>query len=117
MRPGGIYLDSYGANGDNQFWNMLLCLAGLEAWLQLPINDSTYGEDIVLKANEWHASLVPVCMGAGYQPGGVHLVARSILAIHSLRHQGFRSAGQLTDVFGHLQGLMFAHTSPCHWCR
>ncbi|CAD7696634.1 unnamed protein product [Ostreobium quekettii] len=84
---------------------MLLCLAALEAWLQLPIDDNTYGEDIVLKANDWHASLVPDCMGAKYRPGGVYLVARSILAIHRWRHQRVRSAG-------HLQGLMFCTHQP-----
>ncbi len=38
-------------------------------------------------ANDWHASLVPVYLAAKYRPHGVYENARSVLAIHNLRHQ------------------------------
>ncbi len=46
-----------------------------------------YGEDVVFVANDWHASLLPVYLAAKYRPYGVYRNARSILAIHNLRHQ------------------------------
>lgn len=38
-------------------------------------------------ANDWHTSLIPVYLAAKYRPHGVYKRARSILAIHNLRHQ------------------------------
>ena len=38
-------------------------------------------------ANDWHAALLPVYLAAKYRPYGVYKAARSILAIHNLRHQ------------------------------
>ena len=70
-----------------QFRYTLLCLAGLEAPLQLEIEGSTYGDDCIFIANDWHASMVPVYLAAKYRPGGVYNKARSVLAIHNLRHQ------------------------------
>lgn len=70
-----------------QFRYWLLCLAALEAPLHLEINGSVYGEDIVFLANDWHAGLVPVYLAAKYRSAGVYKDARSILAIHNLRHQ------------------------------
>ena len=70
-----------------QFRYTLLCLAGLEAPLQLEIEGSTYGDDCIFIANDWHASMVPVYLAAKYRPGGVYNNARSVLAIHNLRHQ------------------------------
>lgn len=87
-RPGGIYSDDYGVYGDNQFRFWLLCLAALEAPLLLEINGSVYGEDVVFLANDWHAALVPVYLAAKYRPSGVYKDARSILAIHNIKHQG-----------------------------
>lgn len=138
-RPGGLYSDTHGAYGDNQFRFALLTLAALEApfHLELPMppqqwdppQPSTaplpaatatpadadaapgtqaataaseapatlapagppmakYGEDVVFVANDWHASLLPVYLAAKYRPYGVYRNARSILAIHNLRHQG-----------------------------
>ena len=70
-----------------QFRYTLLCLAGLEAPLQLEIEGSAYGDDCIFIANDWHASMVPVYLAAKYRPGGVYNNARSVLAIHNLRHQ------------------------------
>jgi len=71
-----------------QFRFMLLALAGLEAPLQLPLGDKgLYGEDCVFVANDWHAALVPVYLAAKYRPHGVYSNARSVMAIHNLRHQ------------------------------
>eukprot|EP00879_Flechtneria_rotunda_P017220 GHRR01018041.1.p1 GENE.GHRR01018041.1~~GHRR01018041.1.p1 ORF type:complete len:421 (+),score=103.09 GHRR01018041.1:241-1503(+) len=72
-----------------QFRFMLLCLAGTEAPLQLPLGEKElYGQDCVFIANDWHAALVPVYLAAKYRPHGVYTNARSIMAIHNLRHQG-----------------------------
>ncbi|CAL8470831.1 g10373 [Coccomyxa elongata] len=87
-RPGGLYADAFGVYGDNQYRYTLLCLAGLEAPLQLQIEGSTYGDDCIFIANDWHAAMVPVYLAAKYRPGGVYGSARSVLAIHNLRHQG-----------------------------
>ncbi|KAF8061313.1 SS1 [Scenedesmus sp. PABB004] len=88
-RPGGIYADKHGVYGDNQFRYMLLSLAGLEAPLNLPLGpDGLYGQDCVFIANDWHAALVPVYLAAKYRPHGVYERARSVMAIHNLRHQG-----------------------------
>lgn len=70
-----------------QYRYTLLCLAGLEAPLQLQIEGSTYGDDCIFIANDWHAAMVPVYLAAKYRPGGVYGSARSVLAIHNLRHQ------------------------------
>ncbi len=70
-----------------QYRYTLLCLAALEAPLQLAISGSTYGDDCIFIANDWHASMVPVYLAAKYRPGGVYGSARSVLAIHNLRHQ------------------------------
>ena len=53
---------------------------------------SLYGEECVFVANDWHAALLPVLLAAKYRTHGVYKAARSILAIHNLRHQ----AGVLT---------------------
>jgi starch synthase len=67
---------------------MLLALAALEAPLQLPLGDKgLYGEDCVFMANDWHASMVPVYLAAKYRAHGVYKNARSVMAIHNLRHQ------------------------------
>lgn len=67
---------------------MLLALAGLEAPLQLPLGEKgLYGEDCVFIANDWHAALVPVYLAAKYRAHGVYKHARSVMAIHNLRHQ------------------------------
>nr|QKY15138.1 soluble starch synthase (SS) [Polytomella parva] len=112
-RPGGLYADKFGVYGDNQFRFTLLCLAALEAPfhlnlpLSLPLLDhqnlnstdpgalsdgerphSRYGQDVVFVANDWHAALVPVYLAAKYRPHGVYKDARSVVAIHNLRHQG-----------------------------
>ncbi len=88
QRVGGLYADAFGVYGDNQFRYALLCLAGLEAPLHLSLAGRPYGQDCVFIANDWHASLVPVYLVAKYRPAGVYADARSILAIHNLRHQG-----------------------------
>lgn len=70
-----------------QYRFMLMCLAALEAPLNLPVNGSLYGEEVTFVANDWHAALVPVYLASKYRPHGVYTSARSILAIHNLRHQ------------------------------
>jgi starch synthase len=66
----------------------LLCLAALEAPLQLPLQGSLYGEDCIFIANDWHAAMTPIYLAAKYRKNGVYKDARSVLAIHNLRHQG-----------------------------
>ena len=65
----------------------LLCLAALEAPLHVTLGGSTYGQECIFVANDWHASLVPVYLAAKFRAGGTFLGARSVLAIHNLRHQ------------------------------
>ena len=69
----------------------VLCLAALEAALQLDLGGSSYGNDCIFVANDWHASLVPVYLAAKFRPGGALLGSRSVLAIHNLRHQVSRA--------------------------
>jgi starch synthase len=109
-RPGGLYADDHGVYGDNQFRYMLLCLAGLEAPLQLPLGErGLYGQDCVFIANDWHAALVPVYLAAKYRPHGVYSNARSVMAIHNLRHQGvyppstYESLGLPAEWYGALE--------------
>lgn len=84
-----------------QFRFMLLSLAGLEAPLQLPLGEKgLYGQDCVFIANDWHSALVPVYLAAKYRPHGVYTKARSIMAIHNLRHQVSASAGASTVKIG-----------------
>lgn len=80
-----------------QFRYMLLSLAGLEAPLQLPLGEKgLYGQDCVFVANDWHSALVPVYLAAKYRPYGVYTNARSVMAIHNLRHQvRVRGTGRL----------------------
>lgn len=113
MRPGGIYGDENGEYGDNQWRFCLLSHAALEAplLLQLPTNaaavdgggavptpTSTYGEDVVFVANDWHAGLVPVLLASHYRRYGVYQPARCILAIHNLKHQGVYSPGSFATL-------------------
>lgn len=65
----------------------LLCLAALEAPLQLPLSGSLYGTDITFIANDWQAALVSVYLAGKFRPYGTYKEARSIIAIHNLRHQ------------------------------
>jgi len=62
-------------------------MAALEAPLQLPLNGSIYGTQMTFVANDWQAALVPVFLASKFRPHGVYTDARSIVAIHNLRHQ------------------------------
>jgi len=100
-RPGGFYADADGAYGDNQFRFSLLCLAALEAPLVLRAlqpGKGAYGQDCVFMANDWHAALVPVYLAAKYRPHGVYAGARSVVAIHNLRHQGVFPPGSFRQL-------------------
>ncbi|KAK3241616.1 hypothetical protein CYMTET_48637 [Cymbomonas tetramitiformis] len=88
QRPGSIYGNVHGEYGDNQFRYTILCMAAIEAALQVPCGGAAYGDNVMFVCNDWHAALVPVYLAAKYRPGGVMLGARSILAVHNLRHQG-----------------------------
>ena len=61
-------------------------------------------QDITFIANDWHSALVPVYLAAKYRPHGVFTGARSVLAIHNLRHQGVFPPHTFNDL-----GL------PPHW--
>ncbi|XP_010915973.1 soluble starch synthase 1, chloroplastic/amyloplastic isoform X2 [Elaeis guineensis] len=91
-RAGNPYGDRYGAFGDNQFRYTLLCYAACEAPLVLTLGGYMYGQNCLFLVNDWHASLVPVLLGAKYRPHGVYKDARSILVIHNLAHQGVEAA-------------------------
>ncbi|CAG9461329.1 unnamed protein product [Pedinophyceae sp. YPF-701] len=98
-RPGGLYGDVFGPFGDNQWRYKTLCLAALEAPLLLDVpGRGRYGEDCVFVANDWHAAMVPVYLAAKYRAHGVYQSARSILAIHNLRHQGVFPPGTFKDL-------------------
>ena len=77
-----------------QYRYTLLCIAALEAPLQLEINGKPYGDDCLFIANDWHASMVPVYLAAKYRAGGIYQSARAVLAIHNLRHQVLISQGR-----------------------
>ncbi|KAI3853179.1 hypothetical protein MKX03_008269 [Papaver bracteatum] len=108
-RPGNPYGDVHGAYGDNQFRFALLCHAACEAPLVLPLGGFTYGEKCLFLANDWHAGLVPVLLGAKYRSHGVYKDARSIIIIHNLAHQGvepaitFKNLGLPADWYGALE--------------
>ncbi|KAG1679851.1 hypothetical protein FOA52_012765 [Chlamydomonas sp. UWO 241] len=103
-RAGGMYADKNGAYDDNVFRFSLLSLAGLEAPLLLELqkgqgaDKTTYGEDCLFMANDWHTALVPVYLAAKYRPHGVYAKARSILAIHNLCHQGVFPPNKFEDL-------------------
>nr|AJG44455.1 soluble starch synthase [Lilium davidii var. unicolor] len=97
-RPGNPYGDANGAFGDNQFRFTLLSHAACEAPLVLPLGGYTYGENCLFLVNDWHASLVPVLLGAKYRTHGVYKNARSILVIHNLAHQGVEAATTYQDL-------------------
>ena len=94
-----------------QYRYTLLCIAALEAPLQLEINGKTYGDDCVFIANDWHASMVPVYLAAKYRAGGVYQSARAVLAIHNLRHQVLISHGTYPSLTLHY--LQHAHAGTC----
>ena len=93
-RKGGLYGDSHGVYGDNQFRFTLLSHAACEAPLVLPFTDcgGYYGQDVVFVANDWHAGLVPTLVASRYRPHGVYKDARTICAIHNILHQGVEPA-------------------------
>lgn len=99
-RPGGMYADSFGAYGDNQFRFSLLAQCGLEAPLLLDFEDGqgTFGQECLFVANDWHTALVPVYLAAKYRPHGVYQEARSVLAIHNLCHQGVFPPGTFNEL-------------------
>ena len=70
-----------------QFRFALLNVAALEAPLILKLDEGLFGDDCIFIANDWHGALVPVYLAAKYRPHGVYQQARSILAVHNLRHQ------------------------------
>lgn len=72
---------------DLQWRFALMCLAALEAPLQLTLEGSLYGSDMVFIANDWQASLTAVYLAGKYRPYGTYQDARCIMAIHNLRHQ------------------------------
>jgi len=94
QRPGGLYGDSYGVYGDNQFRYTLLSHAACEAPLVLPFNNmgGRYGDDVIFVANDWHAGLVPTLVASKYRKHGVYNNARTICAIHNILHQGVEPA-------------------------
>ncbi|XP_078169549.1 glycogen/starch synthase, ADP-glucose type [Carex rostrata] len=116
-RPGNPYGDSNGAFGDNQFRFTLLSYAACEAPLVLELGGFNYGEKCIFVANDWHAGLVPVLLGAKYRPFGVYKDARCIAVIHNIAHQGvepattYENLGLPPDWYGALEWVF-----P-HWAR
>eukprot|EP00898_Chlorokybus_atmophyticus_P001292 jgi/Chlat1/2163/Chrsp17S02738 len=98
LRAGTPYGDANGTFGDNHYRFTLLCLAALEAPLQVPVGGVIYGQDCVFLCNDWHAGLVPVYLAAKYRPSGVYLGARSIFCIHNLFHQGVFPPSKFTSL-------------------
>lgn len=92
-RVGGLYGDSFGVYGDNQFRYTLLSHAACEAPLVIKFQDQgTYGDDVVFVANDWHAGLVPLLVASKYRPWGTYKNARTITTIHNILHQGSEPA-------------------------
>jgi len=89
-RIGGLYGDSYGVYGDNQFRFTLLSHAACEAPLVIDFGEGkgTYGDEVVFVANDWHAGLVPLLVASKYRPYGTYNNCRTITTIHNIMHQG-----------------------------
>ncbi|DBA69675.1 TPA: hypothetical protein ACH3X2_012611 [Trebouxia sp. C0005] len=83
----------YSSKGVDWFRFALLNVAALEAPLVLKLDEGLFGDDCIFIANDWHGALVPVYLAAKYRPHGVYHQARSILAVHNLRHQGVYPPG------------------------
>jgi starch synthase len=49
--------------------------------------NGVYGQDVTFVANDWHTSMLPVYLAAKFRPHGVFTNARTVLAIHNLKHQ------------------------------
>ena len=99
-RKGGLYGDSFGVYGDNQFRFTLLSHAACEAPLVLPFENcgGYYGQDVVFVANDWHAGLVPTLVASKYRPHGVYKDARTVCAIHNILHQGVEPATTFSNL-------------------
>jgi starch synthase len=99
-RQGGLYGDSYGVYGDNQFRYTLLSHAACEAPLLINFGENlgTYGDEVVFVANDWHAGLVPLLVASKYRPWGTYKNARTVTTIHNILHQGAEPA----TTFGNL---------------
>jgi len=100
QRKGGLYGDSFGVYGDNQFRFTLLSHAACEAPLVLPFENcgGYYGQDVVFVANDWHAGLVPTLVASKYRPHGVYKDARTVCAIHNILHQGVEPATTFSNL-------------------
>lgn len=70
---------------DNQRRFSLLCKAAIESLTALPFMP---GEDAVLVANDWHASLIPILLKDVYQPSGRFVNTPAALCIHNIAFQG-----------------------------
>lgn len=91
-RRAGIYGDSNGPFGDNLFRYALLCRAGIEAAIRVPIDGECFGDDVVFHANDWHAGLLPLYLQAMYRPAGRFGPSGSLIAVHNAGHQGSHDA-------------------------
>lgn len=88
IQRGGVYGDDRGGYGDNAFRFALLCRAAIEAPRLIPLDGTTYGEDVVFWANDWHGALLPVFLKALYRNVGLFTRAPVLLGLHNLAHQG-----------------------------
>eukprot|EP00927_Polykrikos_kofoidii_P060946 TRINITY_DN55844_c0_g1_i1.p1 TRINITY_DN55844_c0_g1~~TRINITY_DN55844_c0_g1_i1.p1 ORF type:complete len:805 (-),score=160.04 TRINITY_DN55844_c0_g1_i1:55-2400(-) len=91
-RSGGIYCSDMKTGReykDNLFRFGLLCLAALEAPLNLSIRGQPpLGERVVFIANDWQAGLVPVYLLHRYRQHGRYRRARTLFVVHNMGYQG-----------------------------
>lgn len=72
---------------DNEIRFAMLCKAAMAATERLPLGGAPYGHKVMLCANDWQASLVPVYLKQE-QRAGNWLDARSSLIVHNMVFQG-----------------------------
>mmetsp|Transcript_75961 Transcript_75961/g.210941 ORF Transcript_75961/g.210941 Transcript_75961/m.210941 type:complete len:772 (-) Transcript_75961:150-2465(-) len=120
-RAGGLYNGDDGREyGDNLFRFTLLCLAAMEAPLQLRLNGrEPYGDKVVFLANDWQAGLVPVYMVYKYRRNGCYVNSRVIYVVHNLGYQGMYHDCKAADYFGieHQAACDLSHGRGLNLCK
>jgi len=88
---------------DNQARFAYFAKAALVAIQQLPLAGNTYGDDVVVIANDWHSSLVPMFIQAQRETSGSWATSRTkvISLTHNAVYQGrFKLEKGLAEVLG-----------------
>jgi granule-bound starch synthase len=72
---------------DNQLRFAMFCKAAMAATKELKMGGSSYGEDVVIVANDWHAALVPMYVKLA-QAKGEWKDCRTAALLHNMVFQG-----------------------------